>query len=73
MFYEKALQAHPEIPAEISQGQFGTLHSWLTENIYQYGSKYTAPELVRRVTGGDLDVNPLAQYLEKKYSAIYGW
>jgi hypothetical protein len=61
-FYEKALEAHPEIPDEIRQGKFDTLHNWLKENIYQYGSKYTAPELIERVTGGGLDVQPLMRY-----------
>ena len=71
MFYEKALAAHPEIPAEIRQGRFGTLHGWLKENIYQYGSKYTAPELIQRITGGGLDVQPLIRYLTEKYGEIY--
>jgi carboxypeptidase Taq len=71
-FYEKALAAHPTIPAEIQQGKFDTLHSWLKENIYQYGSKYTAPELIERVTGGGLDVQPLMRYLREKYGEVYG-
>jgi len=32
--YETALKAHPEIPGEIAQGKFGTLHGWLKENLY---------------------------------------
>lgn len=70
-FYEKALQAHPGIPAEMRQGRFDTLRGWLTENIYQYGSKYPAPELIQRVTGGGLDVQPLLSYLRAKYGEIY--
>ena len=46
-YYEAALKAHPEIPAQIEQGEFGTLHNWLTENIYQHGRKFTPDELVR--------------------------
>jgi carboxypeptidase Taq len=70
-FYEAALKAHPEISGEIAQGKFDTLHGWLKENIYQYGSKYTAPELIARVTGGWLEVEPLLKYLRKKYGEIY--
>ncbi len=70
-FYETALKAHPEIPGEIAQGQFGTLHGWLKENIYQYGSKYPAPELIERVTGGGLKVEPLLNYLRTKFGALY--
>jgi carboxypeptidase Taq len=71
-FYEAALRAHPEITAEVGQGQFGTLHGWLKENIYTYGSKYTTPELVERVTGGALDVKPYVSYLKTKYGELYG-
>jgi carboxypeptidase Taq len=71
MFFEKALAAHPEIPEEIAQGKFFTLHQWLKDNIYQHGSKFPAPELIKRVTGSDLDVQPLLRYIQKKYSALY--
>ena len=71
-FYEVALKAHPEIPGEIAQGQFATLHDWMADNIYQYGSKYPAPELIERVTGGGLDVDPLLNYLKTKFGELYG-
>jgi carboxypeptidase Taq len=70
-FYDAALQAHPQIPDEIAQGQFGTLHGWLRENIYHHGSKFTTDELVRRVTGGPLSIDPYMRYLTTKYGALY--
>jgi carboxypeptidase Taq len=70
-FYAAALSDHPEIPAQICQGQFETLHTWLVENIYQSGSKYTAPELIERVTGGPIQIGPYIQYLRDKYGMIY--
>jgi carboxypeptidase Taq len=70
-FYEKALEAHPDIPEDIRQGKFDTLHNWLKANIYEHGSKYTAPELIQRVTGGGLDIQPLMRYLKQKYGEIY--
>jgi carboxypeptidase Taq len=71
-FYAAALKAHPEIPGEIRQGQFGTLHTWLRENIYRHGSKYTANELLQNVTGGPLSLAPYLEYLRTKYGTIYG-
>ena len=70
-FYEAALKAHPEIPSEIGQGQFGTLHGWVKENIYQHGRKYTASQLLERITGGGLQTEPLIRYLRTKYGEIY--
>jgi carboxypeptidase Taq len=71
LFYQHAMQAHPEIPDEIAQGKFATLHTWMKENIYQYGSKYTAPELIEKVTGGSLVITPYMDYLRTKYNEIY--
>ncbi len=70
-FYASALRAHPEIPAEIGRGEFGVLHGWLRENIYQHGSKFTAAELVERVTGGPLSIEPYIAYLRGKYGELY--
>jgi carboxypeptidase Taq len=70
-FYQAALDAHPEIPAEIEGGKFDTLHRWLKENIYRHGSKYTAPELIERVTGGPLRIEPYIRYLRIKYGKLY--
>ena len=70
-FYAAALGAHPEIPAEIAQGQFGTLHDWLRDQIYRYGSKFTTAELVERVTGGPMSINPYIHYLRTKYGELY--
>jgi carboxypeptidase Taq len=70
-FYDAALRAHPEIPDEIAMGQCGTLLAWLRENIYQYGSKYTTSELLARITGGALDIEPYMRYLRTKYGELY--
>jgi carboxypeptidase Taq len=70
-FFEAALRARPQITNEIEQGEFGALHGWLTENIYQHGSKFTTSELVERVTGGPLSIEPYIRYLRNKYGELY--
>jgi len=70
-FYAAALEAHPEIPDDMRQGKFDTLHRWLIENIYRHGRKYTAEELVQRVTGGPISIAPYIQYLHSKYGELY--
>jgi carboxypeptidase Taq len=70
-FYDEALKAHPDIPDQIRQGQFGTLHEWMRANIYQPGSKYIAPELIERATGGPLRIEPYIGYLRRKYGELY--
>jgi carboxypeptidase Taq len=70
-FYAAALEAHPEIPEQTAAGQFGTLLTWLQENIYKHGRKFTADELVERVTGGPLTITPYMAYLRAKYGELY--
>jgi len=70
MFYEAALAAHPEIPSEIRAGRFDVLLGWLRNNIYRHGSKFTAAELVQRVTGREMTIEPYIRYLESKYREV---
>jgi carboxypeptidase Taq len=70
-FYEAALEAHPEIPDEVEHGAFNTLHTWLKDQIYQHGRKFTASELVERVTGSPMSTNPYVEYLRGKYGELY--
>lgn len=70
-FFEAALTAHPDIPHQIEQGEFSTLHNWLKHNIYQHGRKFTANEMVQRVTGQALSSASLMRHLHQKYGEIY--
>lgn len=71
MFFEQAVRESPQIPDEISWGEFGALHEWLRENIYQHGRKFTAEELVQRVTGGPITIEPYMRYLRSKFGELY--
>jgi carboxypeptidase Taq len=70
-FFQAAREQHPEIYDEMARGEFGTLHGWLKENIYWHGSKFTAAELVERVTHGPLTIQPYIRYLREKYGQVY--
>jgi carboxypeptidase Taq len=70
-FYTAALHDHPEIPDHIKHGEFSTLHGWLRDRLYQHGAKFTAPELIERVTGSPLTIAPYLAYLRNKYSELY--
>ncbi len=70
-FYDAALKANPSIPDEIASGQFGTLRGWLTDNIYRHGGKFTADELLHRITGEGLSINAWIKYIRSKYGEMY--
>jgi carboxypeptidase Taq len=71
LFYSAALKAQPDIPQQIQRGEFKPLLSWLQQNIYQHGAKFTTSELVERVTGGELTIEPYLDYLTEKYGRLY--
>ncbi|MBI1295400.1 carboxypeptidase M32 [bacterium] len=68
---EAAKQAIPQLNEQIRVGDFAPVHTWLREQIYQYGSKFTAAEIIERATGAPLSIGPYMTYLRTKYSAIY--
>jgi carboxypeptidase Taq len=70
-FFAAAVKANPGIPADVKRGEFGLLHGWLRENIYRSGAKFTAPELIERVTGSPLALEPYLDYLWGKYQPLY--
>jgi carboxypeptidase Taq len=69
-FYTAALKAHPNIPHEIASGEFGTLHTWLRDNLYRHGSKFVPNDLVKRATNGTMSMRPYLNYLHQKYAAL---
>ena len=70
-FYAAAVKAHPDIPREIASGEFGTLRTWLHDNLYRHGSKFLPNDLVKRATGAAMNMTPYFDYLREKYGALY--
>ena len=69
--FDSAVQAQPAILAEIEQGKFDTLLTWLRENIYRHGAKFTPDELMHRATGQPLIITPYITYLKTKFGELY--
>ena len=62
----------PRWQENLQQGDFRPLNRWMGENIWSHGCCLTAGELLERITGSALDAQPFLNYLDRKYSAIYG-
>lgn len=61
----------PNLDEVLASGNILKIRDWSKENIHQYGKLYTPGELVKKVTGEDLNADYLVQYLEEKYSEVY--
>lgn len=70
--WDRALRDKPAIADEIGRNEYGTLLSWLRQNVHRYGRKYEPLELIRRATGEGVNAKPYLSYLRTKFGEIYG-
>lgn len=56
---------------QFARGEFQPLREWLRDQIHQHGQRFTAAELVRRVTGRPLSSEPLLAGLRAKFGPLY--
>ncbi|HTL83082.1 MAG TPA: carboxypeptidase M32 [Bacteroidia bacterium] len=71
-FFAKAKKDIPELEKEIENGNFSSLLKWLRENIHQYGKRFGAKDLCKRVTGEELNFSHFMDYAKEKYGMLYG-
>ncbi len=58
---------------DVSKGDFRNVKDWLVKNVHSYGNLYDPTDLIRKITGTELSVSPYLNYLDKKYSELYGF
>jgi len=67
--WNAALEAIPDVPQQVGEGEFAPLREWLTENLYRHGRKFTPVEMLERITGSRIDPEPYLAYLRDKHLA----
>ncbi len=63
----------PDYKEKIAEGSFSEMGGWLAENVHKYGNLYDAADLIKIMTGNGLRIEPFLNYLDKKYSNLYGY
>ena len=58
--------------AQFQRGEFQPLRGWLRDKIHRHGQRYSAAQLVKRITGKQLSSAPLLASLRGKYAELYG-
>jgi carboxypeptidase Taq len=64
--WERLNQDVPDVDDRIERGEFAPLREWLRENVHRHGRKFPPRELLARVTGEDVRVEPFVRYLRSK-------
>lgn len=62
----------PGLDEQIERGEFASLLSWLRENVYQHGQRYSTTALLQRITGEPPDPRFLVDALRSLYTELYG-
>jgi carboxypeptidase Taq len=64
--WERATDDLATVEDQIERGEFAPLREWLREHVHRHGRKFPPRELLTRVTGDDLQVEPFLRYLRSK-------
>ena len=64
--WERIVEDLPDLDEQLQRGEFAPLREWLREHVHRHGRKFPPRELLRRITGDDLRVEPFLRYLREK-------
>ena len=70
-FFAQANKDLGDLHAQFRRGEFGALREWLRDKIHRFGKRYSAAELVERITGKPLSHEDLIGQLSAKYGELY--
>jgi carboxypeptidase Taq len=63
----------PNWRTQLAKGDFTKVKNWLVDNIHSQGNLYDASDLIKKISGKKLNVKPHLNYLNEKYSSLYGF
>ncbi len=69
--FARAHEELPDLDAQIAAGDLHGLREWLREHVHRHGAKFSTTELLDRVVGGPIAVDPFIDYLKAKLSQVY--
>ena len=64
--------AVPGLDNDLAQGQTGRATGWLRDNLQQFGGLYEPADVIERAAGFVPTEKPLLEYLETKFTGLYG-
>lgn len=62
--------AFPNWKSQVASGSLQFINDWLYESIHKHGRFYSVEQLLERVTGRTLTLEPYKAYLSKKYQPL---
>jgi carboxypeptidase Taq len=69
--FERAHADLPDLDEQLAAGELQGLREWLREHVHRHGAKFSTDQLLRRVVGGPIAVDPFIAYLKRKLGRVY--
>jgi carboxypeptidase Taq len=73
MFLGKMEKDMPGWEQGVRKGDFSNVRNWLVDNVHSKANLYDPSDLIKELTGKDLDIKPFINYLNEKMGRIYGF
>lgn len=70
-FMNRMARDLPDLDQCVAAGELAPIQNWLRKHIHRHGAMYDPRDLLKQVTGEDLDARHLVAYLEEKYTDVY--
>ena len=67
-----AMKKELDVDRLLEEGELTPIDEWLADKIWQYGSERSPEWLIKNASGEAFDPSYFTEYLEKKYSELYG-
>jgi len=58
---------------QLAKGNFHNVKKWLTKNVYSHGNLFDPTDLLKKITGEKINAKHYVDYLDAKYSKLYGY
>jgi carboxypeptidase Taq len=63
----------PNWRKQLAKGNLAETKQWLAKNVHTPSNLYDPADLIKRITGQELNVKPYLKYLTDKYSKLYSF
>lgn len=70
--YHALRQAVPDLEDQLAAGDTSGATGWLGQHVHRHGGLHAPREIIERASGMVPSEQPLLEYLEAKFSALYG-
>ena len=61
-----------DVDGKIRNGNFAPMREWMNENVHSYGREYKSDDLIEEATGEPLTADYFLDYVNEKFTDLYG-